>query len=139
MAAGFGGARATYWNTLAFPLVVVRRKLFSAPRGGSDVHLYSAPVETAFDAANLGLARSYRQMKEVMGAATLNTGNVNQATGSFTFNGTNLNPPITGFGFGTHVVLSSGTFTITSVTNTSITVNFSVAPSLGPLTAVEFR
>ena len=50
-AAGFGGARATYWNTLAFPLVVVRRKLFSAPRGGSDVHLYSAPVETAFDAA----------------------------------------------------------------------------------------
>jgi ubiquinone/menaquinone biosynthesis C-methylase UbiE len=49
--AGFGPARATYWNTLAFPLVVVRRKLFPAPRGGSDVHLYSAPVEAAFDAA----------------------------------------------------------------------------------------
>jgi hypothetical protein len=32
--------------------------------------------KTAFNAANLGLARSYRQMKEIMGAATLNTGNV---------------------------------------------------------------
>ena len=32
--------------------------------------------KTAFNAANLGLARSYRQMKEIMGAAPLNTGNV---------------------------------------------------------------
>jgi len=32
--------------------------------------------KTAFSAANLGLARSYRQMKEIMGAATFNTGNV---------------------------------------------------------------
>lgn len=32
--------------------------------------------KTAFSAANLGLARSYRQMKEIMAAAPLNTGNV---------------------------------------------------------------
>src|SRR5580658_1185317 len=32
--------------------------------------------KTSFNAANLGLARSFRQMKEIMGAATLNTGNV---------------------------------------------------------------
>ena len=50
-AAGFGEARATYWNTLPFPLVVVRRKLFSAPQGGSDVHLFPAPLEAAFNAA----------------------------------------------------------------------------------------
>lgn len=50
-AAGFGEARATYWNTLPFPLVVARRKLFRAPRDGSDVHLFPAPVEVAFNAA----------------------------------------------------------------------------------------
>lgn len=32
--------------------------------------------KTAFNPANLGLARSYRQMKEIMGASILNTGNV---------------------------------------------------------------
>ncbi len=32
--------------------------------------------KNAFDAANLGLARSFRQMKEINGAASLNTGNV---------------------------------------------------------------
>lgn len=32
--------------------------------------------KTAFNPANLGLARSYRQMKEIMGASVLNTGNV---------------------------------------------------------------
>jgi len=32
--------------------------------------------KTSFNAANLGLARSFRQMKEIMGAATLNSGNV---------------------------------------------------------------
>ena len=32
--------------------------------------------KTSFSAANLGLARSFRQMKEIMGAAPLNTGNV---------------------------------------------------------------
>lgn len=32
--------------------------------------------KSAFDPANLGLMRSFRQMKEIQGAATLNTGNV---------------------------------------------------------------
>lgn len=36
--------------------------------------------KNAFDAANLGLARSFRQMKEINGAAPLNTGNVLNAT-----------------------------------------------------------
>lgn len=50
-AAGFGVAGATYWNALPFPLVVLRRKLLPPPRGGSDVQLYPAPIETAFDIA----------------------------------------------------------------------------------------
>lgn len=54
--AGFSAVRATYWNTLPFPLVVARRKLLSAPRGGSDVRLYPAPVEAAFNGA-MGLER----------------------------------------------------------------------------------
>lgn len=36
--------------------------------------------KSAFDAANLGLARSFRQLKEINGAAPLNTGNVLNAT-----------------------------------------------------------
>ena len=32
--------------------------------------------KSSFNAANLGLARSFRQMKEIVGSATLNTGNV---------------------------------------------------------------
>src|SRR4051812_24142343 len=36
--------------------------------------------KSAFDAANLGLARSFRQMKEINGAAPLNTGNVLNTT-----------------------------------------------------------
>ncbi len=50
-AAGFSGGRATYWNTLPFPLVVARRKLFPAPSDGSDVRLFPAPLEAAFNAA----------------------------------------------------------------------------------------
>lgn len=49
--AGFEERRATYWNTLPFPLVVARRKLFPAPATGSDVHLFPAPLEAAFNAA----------------------------------------------------------------------------------------
>ncbi len=49
--AGFKDTRATYWNTLPLPLIVVRRKLLPAPRGGSDVRLYPAPVEAVFNAA----------------------------------------------------------------------------------------
>lgn len=50
-AAGFASVRATYWNTLPFPLVAARRKLLSPPRDGSDVRLYGPVVETAFNAA----------------------------------------------------------------------------------------
>jgi SAM-dependent methyltransferase len=49
-AAGFAGVRFTHWNTLPFPLIVVRRKLLPAPREGSDVKLGSAPVEHLFNA-----------------------------------------------------------------------------------------
>lgn len=54
--------------------------------------------KTAFDAANLGLARSFRQMKEINGAAPLNTGNVLNAS----IGGDNLplfatNHPVDGF------------------------------------------
>jgi SAM-dependent methyltransferase len=56
--AGFGGARATHWNALPFPLVVVRRKLFPAPRDGSDVRRFAAPVEAAFNAA-MALERAW--------------------------------------------------------------------------------
>ena len=57
-AAGFGAVRATYWNTLPFPLVVVRRKLFPAPSDGSDVHLFPAPVESGFNGA-MALERAW--------------------------------------------------------------------------------
>jgi SAM-dependent methyltransferase len=62
-AAGFETVRATYWNTLLFPLVVARRKLLAAPAGGSDVRAYSRPVEglgnaaLAIERAWLGAAR----------------------------------------------------------------------------------
>jgi SAM-dependent methyltransferase len=49
---GFGDVRATYWNTLLFPLMVLRRKLFRG--ASSDVMLYPAPVERLFRAL-LGL------------------------------------------------------------------------------------
>lgn len=49
--AGLSPVRSTYWNTLPFPLIVLRRKLLPAPRGGSDVQLYPAPIEKTFDAA----------------------------------------------------------------------------------------
>jgi SAM-dependent methyltransferase len=47
---GFGEVRATYWNMLLFPLMVLRRKLLRPARGGSDVMLYPAPVERLFRA-----------------------------------------------------------------------------------------
>jgi SAM-dependent methyltransferase len=50
-AAGFESLRGTYWNTLLFPLAVMRRKLLPAPRSGSDVRLYSPPMEWVGNAA----------------------------------------------------------------------------------------
>ena len=45
--AGFIAVRATYWNTVLFPLMVARRLL---PGGGSEVGLLPAPLERLFDA-----------------------------------------------------------------------------------------
>jgi SAM-dependent methyltransferase len=45
--AGLVVDRATYRNAVAFPFVVVRRKLLPPPRGGSDVRLGPAPLEAA--------------------------------------------------------------------------------------------
>lgn len=49
-AAGFRVARSTYWNTLPFPLAVLRRKLLPPGKPRSDVGLFPAPVEAGFRA-----------------------------------------------------------------------------------------
>lgn len=56
--AGFEPARATHWNMLPLPLIIVRRKLLPAPEGGSDVRLYPAPIEAGFSAA-MALERAW--------------------------------------------------------------------------------
>ena len=56
--AGFAGRHATHWNTLPFPLVVMRRKFWPAPHQGSDVQHYPAPIEAAFNAA-MALERAW--------------------------------------------------------------------------------
>ncbi len=47
--AGLAVVRATYWNSLLFPLMVLRRKL-GGSGGGSDVHAYPALVDRFFQA-----------------------------------------------------------------------------------------
>lgn len=54
--AGFSRCWESYANCPVFPLVVARRKLLPAPRGGSDVALQSAPVEVLLGA--LGAAEN---------------------------------------------------------------------------------
>lgn len=51
--AGFRIERATYWNTLLFPLAVLQRKLLRGRDSSSDVRLYPAPVELFCNAMNL--------------------------------------------------------------------------------------
>lgn len=46
--AGFAGISARYWNSLLFPLMVVKRKLL--PGGESEVALMPAPLERCFAA-----------------------------------------------------------------------------------------
>jgi SAM-dependent methyltransferase len=46
-AAGFVNVETTYWNTILFPLMILRRMLFSKA-DESDVRLYARPVETIF-------------------------------------------------------------------------------------------
>lgn len=48
--AGFRDAWATHWNALPFPLIWMKRKLVGSAQT-SDVKLYSAPVEGAFNVA----------------------------------------------------------------------------------------
>lgn len=57
-AAGFAFVRTTHWNAVPLPLIVARRKLFSAPAGGSDVQQFAPPVEAAFRAA-MALERAW--------------------------------------------------------------------------------
>jgi SAM-dependent methyltransferase len=58
-AAGFTDVRASYWNTVLFPLMMLRRKL--APAGKSDVQLYPAPIEAIFRGI-LGLERALMRL-----------------------------------------------------------------------------
>jgi SAM-dependent methyltransferase len=46
-AAGFPEVRASYWNTVLFPLMLLHRKLLPMS-GKSDVQLYPAPIEATF-------------------------------------------------------------------------------------------
>jgi SAM-dependent methyltransferase len=48
-AAGFLDVHASYWNTVLFPLMLLRRKLLPAS-DKSDVQIYPAPIETIFRA-----------------------------------------------------------------------------------------
>jgi len=48
--AGLKPAYCTYWNTLPFPLAVLRRKIFPPSAPSSDVRLYPAPFEAMFNA-----------------------------------------------------------------------------------------
>lgn len=50
-AAGLTPTRSTYWNTIPFPLMAVHRKIVSRRQEASDVRLFPAPVEAAFNAA----------------------------------------------------------------------------------------
>jgi SAM-dependent methyltransferase len=46
--AGFTRISTSYWNTLLFPLMVLRRKLFTTTETTSDVMVYPAPIEALF-------------------------------------------------------------------------------------------
>ena len=50
-AAGFAQVRTTYWNSLLFPLMVLRRKLLKTEGAASDVMPFPAPIEFLFRSA----------------------------------------------------------------------------------------
>jgi SAM-dependent methyltransferase len=50
-AAGFSEVRVTHWNTLPFPLLVLKRKVFRSSAATSDVRLFPAPIEAIFNGA----------------------------------------------------------------------------------------
>jgi SAM-dependent methyltransferase len=47
--AGFVQVKTTFWNTLLFPLIVIRRKALPRPKSGSDVALGSDLTESLFN------------------------------------------------------------------------------------------
>jgi SAM-dependent methyltransferase len=49
--AGLTVLHSTYWNMLPFPLAMLRRKVFPPAAPTSDVRLYPAPLEAAFNGA----------------------------------------------------------------------------------------
>lgn len=51
MGSGFQSVRATHWNALPFPLLVLKRKVFRMRGDTSDVRLFPPPIEAAFNAA----------------------------------------------------------------------------------------
>jgi ubiquinone/menaquinone biosynthesis C-methylase UbiE len=46
--AGFAKIRATYWNTILFPIMVIRRMVLGSADGTSDVKRFPGAVEAAF-------------------------------------------------------------------------------------------
>jgi SAM-dependent methyltransferase len=46
--AGFAKIRATYWNTILFPLMVVRRMVLGSPEDTSDVKRFPGVLDSAF-------------------------------------------------------------------------------------------
>ena len=49
-AAGLASVRSSHWNALPFPVIVLRRKVFSRGADSSDVRLHAPPVEMFFRA-----------------------------------------------------------------------------------------
>lgn len=47
-AAGFSVSYSSYWNSLLFPLMVLKRKLLPAPKEGSDVLTQAGPLDRVF-------------------------------------------------------------------------------------------
>ena len=48
--AGLDVVYSTYWNTLLFPLMVIRRKVFATSGGESDIKIFSPPIDFIFRA-----------------------------------------------------------------------------------------
>jgi hypothetical protein len=56
--AGLPPVAGTYWNTLPFPLAVLRRKVLPPRSAASDVHLYNGTLEAIFNRM-MGLERRW--------------------------------------------------------------------------------
>jgi SAM-dependent methyltransferase len=71
-AAGFEVVRATHWNTLLFPLMVVRRKVI--PAQGSDVHAYPGPAQRVLGATLALERRLFRSVAAPFGGSVFVVG-----------------------------------------------------------------